>query len=335
MRGKRETLAGIILARDAAMSRISNPFFDFSSHPNVINRAPITKSLKGPLTLHIVHSSAFFPLTTADTSLPSLFTMATFRDLPPEIRRMIWRHYLEIPRVLALEIVRENWQYRTALYGERSWLHHVNREARREALLVQQCYSPNHGELYESKASEPESPEPLFYANFETDVIWLVDCPDDGLQPGEWHACVQSPYTRINAKAPWSTRTLIPRLAVSPEWWVRRTIELYEGRDQELGFVMKDLHDNGVTELLLVVNEGLPLAKNREIVLRGPSKSPRDFFTWPTPVELRDDITLPSTTWEQCAQKTKETLNYIVEKHKEKNEEFIDGRLWLRIMRIG
>jgi hypothetical protein len=47
--------------------------------------------------------------------------------------------------VVALEVVRKNWRYGKALYGEHSWLHHVNRKVRGKALRVQGVYNPNIG----------------------------------------------------------------------------------------------------------------------------------------------------------------------------------------------
>jgi hypothetical protein len=208
----------------------------------------------------------------------------------------------------------------------------VNREARNEALRVQELFYPTEGESAQSDI--PGRSEPLFYVNFKRDTIWLVNFPDDSLYPGPWRDCSQSPRLRTVSMASCSQSTFsaIPTLALSIKWWVRVTAEQKTGYSlgRALSFMMKQLHDNGVTELF-VINEGLALKQNKEIVFRESSISPSKFITEPATVEMRRELNL---NWEGRGEVTEDMLRYMVDIHKKKNQKLIDCKILAYALKI-
>ena len=235
---------------------------------------------------------------------------------------MIWRNYLSNPRVIALEVVRENWQSRKVLYGECSWLHHVNREARQEALRVQELYSPN------------VEDEPQWYINLDLDVVWLIHSPLDGLRLCPWRhgpryfdasLLIRGPPPKWQGPmpeglSPWQ----IPRLAVAWEWWHTESLAIYPALNQ-FAWEMKGFHDNGVVELLLVINSYMALSKNKRIVFKEPSQSPQHAFTVETP-RLSDSLER-GATWEELGNEAKRIMDDKRIKYVDTNEELRRCRL--------
>lgn len=192
-----------------------------------------------------------------------------FPKLPEDIRCLIWRCYLDNPRIIGIT----NAYYRTltlarnrsparipsssmrpmAIGQFRSNLRQVNQEARREDTRLMQVFNPR---------TLP------FYANLERDVFWFYWWFHAGSRDCSLLGETAAPMPRgLDGRV-----LRVSRVALPWEWWFEHAKD-----DKTVAKAMGDLTRAGITQLFLVVHQNV-ISRNREILFYEPGVELSEWF---------------------------------------------------------
>jgi hypothetical protein len=192
-----------------------------------------------------------------------------FPKLPEDIRCLIWRCYLDTPRIIGIT----NAYYRTltlarnrsparipsssmrpmAIGQFRSNLRQVNQEARREDTRLMQVFNPQ---------TLP------FYANLERDVFWFYWWFHAGTRDCSLLGETAAPMPRgLDGRV-----LRVSRVALPWEWWFEHAKD-----DETVAKAMGDLTRAGITQLFLVVHQNV-ISRNREILFYEPGGELSEWF---------------------------------------------------------
>lgn len=235
-----------------------------------------------------------------------------FPKLPEEIRCMIWRCYLDTPRIIGITNAyyrrltlrgnasprrRPSYPMRTIAFGQfRSSLRQVNQEARREDNRFMQVYNPR---------ILP------FHADLERDVFWF-----------EWFSVSCTPL--LGATADLMPRGLdgrvlrLSRVALHWGWWFR------DAEDDKMVSKMGDLTRAGITQLFLVVREKV-ISRNREILFYEPGGEFSDWFGEEGVLSVSDS---QATTWKELGEETRQKVKDLQRSQAEKRAKLQNSMLF-------
>jgi hypothetical protein len=255
-----------------------------------------------------LHAHVADQQTTIAELLPKTFYL--FSQLPIEIRRLIWQASLAAPRVIGIRVTTNppgSYFLHREVFGDPSRLHHVNQEARIEALRQLQQYNlPRYQR------------ESVLYANVQKDVFWWMEGTEILILPTMLD--LDSMYWP--RRPPHYDAGHIARLAISIKAWCEGEDD-DDDDDADRVFCLKiDYMLKRKFEEVLIVVENPTIEQHKEIVFQEPRSRPEDTFAiWEIPQRVRRH----ATTWKQFEDDIPQRVKYFQKILAIKKQAAIDG----------